>query len=232
MAGRGDPYVWCIWRHRTVAVAPPNALSVVYFVVRTTMPTAPRAGRVSSHPRVTRAVRDACDRPSAATAHVAAQAVRWRCLECGTEQHRPAGDRPDQRQRLRRRVARAPASHPSVEAPPPRRSDSPCWFVKVTHADGPTERESTRERDRGAAEIVRAARELDLAGGRWDPARQVHLPPQRHLGVPRPHRGGPGRAVVGHRRGFVRSRCFRGSGKMYRCRPSRPPTRSGSAQAR
>jgi integrase len=44
-----------------------------------------------------------------------------------------------------------------------KRADSPYWFLKTCYPDGRTERESTRRRDQGAAEVLRAARELELA---------------------------------------------------------------------
>jgi len=46
-----------------------------------------------------------------------------------------------------------------------RRSDSPYWYLEIPGPDGRPVKESTGLRDKGAAEVLRAARELDLARG-------------------------------------------------------------------
>jgi integrase len=46
-----------------------------------------------------------------------------------------------------------------------RRPDRPYWYLEWTDDDGNSHRKSTRKRDRGAAEVLRAALELDHARG-------------------------------------------------------------------
>lgn len=53
---------------------------------------------------------------------------------------------------------------PRVHARLFRRAGSPYWYLELPGANGPT-RESTGLRDQGAAEVLRAARELELARG-------------------------------------------------------------------